>query len=415
MSTHINPEYPRAIIHVDGDAFFVGCEIASKPWLRGLPVVVGQDRGIASALSYEAKAIGIHRGMSIKEIRSMYPQVIVLSSDYNTYAIYSKRMFAIVSRYSHHVEHYSIDECFADVTGMDTVLGLSYEEIASQIKSDLSESLGMTFSVGLSVTKVLAKSASSIDKPNACNAVGMSKLDTHLARVPIGKVWGIGKSGASLLAKNSIFTAKDFVERDFVWVRNHLHKSLQEIWMELRAQTVFSINEGERAEQKSVMSTYTFRPFSCVKSVVFSHLSKNIESAISRLHRMRLSSYRLSFFIKTVDFRYISAEIRCVTSVRYAEDILSCVELEFGKIWKQGFSYRTTGVTLYDLRPTSADTSSLFGEGERDMRQRVYTGIDAVRNKFGEHSIFLGSSMVAVKQGMSKKKVLALPSLGMVY
>jgi len=117
-------EYPRAILHVDGDAFFASCEVARNPALKGKPVVTGQERGIASALTYEAKALGVVRGMSIREIRKRYPSVVVLPSDYATYSLYSRRMYSIVRRYSPCVDEYSIDECFADLTCQDEVLEL---------------------------------------------------------------------------------------------------------------------------------------------------------------------------------------------------------------------------------------------------------------------------------------------------
>ena len=63
---------------MDGDAFFVGVEMAKNPKLKGKPVVTGEERGIVSALSYEAKAIGIIRGMPIYRVKRDFPQVIIL-------------------------------------------------------------------------------------------------------------------------------------------------------------------------------------------------------------------------------------------------------------------------------------------------------------------------------------------------
>ncbi|MCB1813923.1 MAG: hypothetical protein KDK04_19730 [Candidatus Competibacteraceae bacterium] len=109
---------PRAILHIDADAFFASCEQANNPSLRGKPVVTGKERGIASAVSYEAKALGIKRGMRIREIKKICPDAIHLPSDYETYSLYSQRVFAIVRRYTDRVEEYSIDECFAELTGL---------------------------------------------------------------------------------------------------------------------------------------------------------------------------------------------------------------------------------------------------------------------------------------------------------
>ena len=115
---------------MDGDAFFVGVEVAKNPKLKGKPVVTGEERGIVSALSYEAKAIGIVRGMSIYKVKKDFPSVIVVPGDYAAYAKYSSMMFDIVRRYADDVEEYSIDECFADLTGLDRPLKMTYKEIA---------------------------------------------------------------------------------------------------------------------------------------------------------------------------------------------------------------------------------------------------------------------------------------------
>ena len=134
---------PRAIVHIDGDAFFAACEQSRNPVLKGKPVVTGKERGIAASMSYEAKACGVTRGMRISEIKRRCPQVVLLPSDYETYSLLSKRLFAIVRRYTPDVEEYSIDECFADLTGLQRALKGSYSQIAARIKQALDVELGV--------------------------------------------------------------------------------------------------------------------------------------------------------------------------------------------------------------------------------------------------------------------------------
>ena len=159
-------DFPRAILHIDGDSFFASCEIAKDPSLRGKPVITGQERGIASSMSYEAKARGITRGMRLFEIKKICPEAVILPSDYETYSLYSKRMGAIVRRYTGEIEEYSIDECFADLTGLRRPLHLSYKAIAEKIKREIESELGMTFSVGVGLNKVTSKIASKWKKPS---------------------------------------------------------------------------------------------------------------------------------------------------------------------------------------------------------------------------------------------------------
>ena len=98
----------RAILHIDGDAFFASCEQSRRPKLQGQPVVTGKECGIAASMSYEAKARGVTRGMRLPEIRKICPEAVILPSDYETYSLLSKRFFAIVRRYTPEVEEYSV-------------------------------------------------------------------------------------------------------------------------------------------------------------------------------------------------------------------------------------------------------------------------------------------------------------------
>ena len=126
--------FPRAILHIDGDAFFASCEQAKNPRLKGKPVITGKERGIVASMSYEAKARGVTRGMRLYEVRKVCPDVILLPLDYETYSVLSKRFFAIVRRYALEVEEYFIDECFADLTGLRRILRWSYPKIAARLK-----------------------------------------------------------------------------------------------------------------------------------------------------------------------------------------------------------------------------------------------------------------------------------------
>src|SRR5215216_1539976 len=193
--------YPHAILHIDGDAFFASCEQASNPELKGKPVVTGKERGIAASMSYEAKARGVVRGMRISDIKKVCPDVILLPSDYETYSLLSKRFYAIVRRFTSEVEEYSIDECFADITGYRRVYRASYKQIAERIKQTLDRELGFTFSVGLAPNKVLAKVGSKWKKPSGLTAISGRDIHLYLEHLPVEKVWGIGHNTTAFLAK----------------------------------------------------------------------------------------------------------------------------------------------------------------------------------------------------------------------
>ena len=109
------------ILHLDADAFFASCEQSLHPELRGKPIVVGGDRGIVTAASYEAKALGVKRGLPTFKLKQQFPTVIVVNSNYADYEDFSEKIFELLLQTSPCIEAYSIDESFADMTGIDTM------------------------------------------------------------------------------------------------------------------------------------------------------------------------------------------------------------------------------------------------------------------------------------------------------
>src|SRR5512135_183313 len=149
--------WPRAIMHIDADAFFASCEQAIHPELRGRPVITGKERGIVAAASYEAKACGVQRGVRLWDVKKLCPDAVILPSDYETYSLFSVRMFEILRRFSPDVEEYSIDEAFVDLTGLRRAYHGPYGLIAKKMQKIIEKELGLSVSVGVSLSKVLAK------------------------------------------------------------------------------------------------------------------------------------------------------------------------------------------------------------------------------------------------------------------
>ena len=196
----ITHDWPRAIIHVDGDAFFTSCEEAIHAELRGKPIITGGEQIVACA-SYAAKALGIKRGVALHEAKQICPELVVLPSDYETYSLFSRRMFNIMRRFTPQVEEYSSDEAFADLTGMRRALRASCETIALKIQGEIARELGITVSAGLSTTKVLAKIASKRRKPSGFTAIPGRAIPSALDGLPVEKVWGIGSGAPRLVLK----------------------------------------------------------------------------------------------------------------------------------------------------------------------------------------------------------------------
>ncbi len=389
--------FPRAILHIDGDSFFASCETALNPKLKGLPVVTGAERGIASSMSYEAKARGVTRGMRLSEIKRVCPGVIILPSDYETYSLFSVRMYEIVRRYTSAVEEYSIDECFAELTGLRRPLKMPYHKIAEKIKHDLDTELGMTFSVGLAPTKVLAKAASKWKKPNGLTVIPGYNAHLYLAELPLEKIWGIGPNTTAYLNQEGLHTALDLAQKDEDWVKARLTKPFYEIWQELRGNSVLDLNLLPHDDYQSISKTRTFTPPSAKKDYVFSQLSKNIENACIKARRHQLTAREFFFFVKTQEFRYSGLEIKLPTATAVPNEIITLAAKYFSQIYRPKTLYRATGITLLKLSGEKSCQLDLFGQAAKNEKLlSIFNNVDKLSAKYGKHTVFLGVSLEAM-------------------
>lgn len=396
MTTHFAQH--KVIFHIDGDAFFVGVEIAKNPKLKGLPVVTGEERGIVSALSYEAKALGVVRGMPIFRLKQQFPQVIILPGDYRAYVEYSSKMFEIVRRYAYGVEEYSIDECFADFTGLDRTLKKSYVEIAAQIKKEINGELGISVSIGLAPTKVLAKIASNWVKPNGLTEILPGNITSFLLKVPVKKIWGIGPRTADKLTSSGLVTALDFSTKDLAWVERYFSKPYVTIWKELNGISLMDVDVEKKAIYSSIQKTRSFHPQTNDKTFLWSQLSKHIEDACAKARYYELTPKKMSIFLKTKDFEYVTSSVTFPTPSNSPEILNTLAHSAFEKMHKKGILYRTTGVTLEDLVPNFISQKDLFGGTMRaDKFEEIHKQIDSLEGKFGKRVVHLGSTHSALK------------------
>ncbi len=403
--------FPHAILHVDGDAFFASCETAMDPSLRGKPVITGLERGIVASFSYEAKLRGVKRGMIISDARRVCPEAVILSSDYETYSLFSKRMFAIVRRYTPAVEEYSIDECFADLSGMRRPLNMSYERMAERIQRELSGELGMTFSVGLAPNKSLAKLGSKFKKPSGLTIIPAYATSHYLKEFAIERVWGIGPQTSGFLQKHAVRTAYDFAAKTEPWVAENLSKPYREIWQELNGGFVMELATEEKRDYQSISKTKTFTPPSTDRAFIFSQLAKNIENACVKARRHSLAAKRIFFYLKTQEFRHHGLEIALTSPTAVPNEIIRHVSRMFDEVYREHTEYRATGIVLLDLEDDVGAQPDLFGDTiDLERWRRVYATVDAIDEKYGKHTVFLASTVTALRKGAHKTARRATPA-----
>ena len=425
-------DYPRAILHFDGDAFFASVEQSLDHTLKGKPVVTGAERGAATSISYEAKARGVSRGMSMREIKIVCPEAIIVPGNYTAYSIYARRMYAIVRSFTPLVEEYSIDECFADITGLDTRFNLSYERIALLMKARLEEELGVTFGVGLAPNKTLAKVASKYRKPAGFTAIPILKIGEFLETLTAGSIWGLGGASSLRLERLGVTTALSYALQSDAWLsEHHIEKPLREIWLELNGHLVRALNTSENNRIGSIMKTHTFKP-TLARAHILSELSKNVEAACAKARRHGVKAKALSFYLKTQEFTYQGRQLDLAVALNDPGELLRLIEHEFDEIYDPGILYRASGVTLRSLVMEEGMTKDLFGMQDviDHKTEGTLSAVDRMNKRYGRHTVFLASSMSAVQKRESslasrsarhaqmplekRRKTIDIPFLGIV-
>ncbi len=198
-----------SILHADLDSFYASVEQRDDPALRGRPVIVGA--GVVLAASYEAKAYGVRTAMGGAQARRLCPHAVVVPPRMSAYTRASEAVFAVFRHCTPVVEPLSVDEAFLDVGGLRRLCGTPVE-IATRLRADVREQVGLPITVGVARTKFLAKVASQEAKPDGLLLVPPDQELAFLHPLPVRRLWGVGAVTADKLHAHGIHTVADVAE-----------------------------------------------------------------------------------------------------------------------------------------------------------------------------------------------------------
>jgi len=377
--------WPNVILHLDGDAFFASVAQAINPLLKGKPVVTGKERGIATAISYQAKKYGIKRGMTIQQMKKICPDLVLVESDYETYSLFSQKMFDILRSFTPLVEEYSVDEAFADIKGLRRPLNKSYQEIGLAVKNKIESSLGITVSVGISLNKSLAKLASNSQKPSGLTIIKGSEIESFLSKIPVNDIWGVGENTTAYLNKLGIKTALEFALKEENFVLRNLSKPFWEIWRELHGQMVYDLDYYGKNEYKSITRSQTFYPPTNNKNFLLSKIFSHVEEAFSKLRHLNYLTGKIIIFLKTQQFSCQVTEVELREKIGFPMLIREEIKQAFQKIYNKNLLYRTAGCTLTNFESNQLMQTSLFND-KKDLEQKakkIYPLIEEKKIDFG--------------------------------
>ncbi|MES2315832.1 MAG: DNA polymerase IV [Patescibacteria group bacterium] len=390
------PRSKNLYLHADGDSFFVACEVSVHPELKGKPVIVGGDRGIAVAMSKEAKALGVTRGMPVFQIKKLYPEVIILSHHFDLYQDIAYKMHQILSSYFVAIEQYSIDECFALVDPSEIKYYGGPERLLKELKNEIEKTLHVTYSLGLARTKALSKLASKLEKPGGLVML-LTKADEMraLKATSIDDIWGIGRRTSPRLRGMGMQSAYDFVKYPNFRIAAQFSTSVLTLKKELGGEQILEVESNiDPRGQKSIQATGTFHPASTDPKIIWRELAENAEHACENARFLHLVSNKVAFFVKTSEFKYYFDEVKLDEYTADPGVVLDAIEPRFSKLLPKNKRIRSTGVVLHNLMREEEAPRDLFGKQERAIKKLIIEeAADKIREKHGSNAIKRASSM----------------------
>jgi DNA polymerase-4 len=381
----IGPVTERTILHVDLDAFFASVEQRDHPELRGRPVIVGgaggeNARGVVSAASYEARVYGVHSAMSLREAYRRCPHGVFVPVHGRRYQAASRDVMAVLRRFTPQVEPISIDEAFLDVTGSAALFG-DGPAIARQIKEAVRAEVGLTVSVGVASTKLVAKIASDLRKPDGLVVVPRGDETAFLAPLPIGRLWGVGEKTAAALAEYSVRTIGDLaaLPRDLLVRRFGKHGA--SLVDRARGVDPDPVHHGDPA--KSVGHEHTFDVDSSDPEVIERTLLAMADGVAGRLRSAGVRAGTVTVKIRDSGFHTITRQRTLAVPTDLTEPIFQAA-LELTRPEVRGMRVRLLGVTASSLG--EREQLALF-ESVEPRRRRAVEAADQLRRRYGERAV----------------------------
>ena len=384
----------RVILHVDMDAFYAAIEQRDHPELRGRPVIVGappDQRGVVAASSYEARRFGVHSAMPSRTAGKLCPQGVFLPPRMRHYVAVSEQIFAILERYTPLLEPLSLDEAFLDVTGAQRSFG-DGPAMARKIKEAIRAETGLTASAGVAPNKFLAKIASDLHKPDGLTVVphDPAGIAAFLAPLPVGRLWGVGAVLRARLEARGLRTIGDLQRLPLAELTRLIGQNNAVHFKELAAGRDDRAVEPHREEQ-SVSREHTFDTDVRDRDEVERVLAGLVDDVGRALRRLGKYATGIQIKLRWQGFETITRQKKLPRPGADDFSLLTAAQELFARE-KLIKPVRLIGFGVHGLVTGAGRQLSLFEDPGVKKRERVCQTVDAIREKFGRHSIRRGGS-----------------------
>lgn len=379
----------KSILHLDLDTFFVSVERLKNNKLIGKPVLIGgtSDRGVVASCSYEARKFGIHSAMPMKMARSLCPDAIIMKGNAADYSKHSQVVTEILQESVPVLEKSSVDEFYADLTGMDKFFGCM--KMATELRQKIIKESGLPISFGLSENKTVSKVATGQAKPNNQLMIGYGDEKAFLAPLSVKKIPMVGEKTHQKLISLGVRKIKTLQDMPMDLMERAFGMNGVMIWR--KANGIDGSPVVAHSERKSISTERTFDRDTIDVVKLRGILTAMVENLAFQLRRGIKLCACITVKIRYSDFNTYTLQARIpYTSVDY-ELIPKSIEM-FDKLYNKRLLVRLIGVRLSDI-VNGYHQIDLFDDQIEALN--LYKAMDFIRDKHGDRAVMRVSGMEA--------------------
>jgi DNA polymerase-4 len=379
------------------DAFFVSVEELFDPSLKGKAVVVGGDRderGVVSAASYEARKFGVHSAMPLRTAAKMCPQAIFVHGHPDRYRECSEKVHHVLTSFSPLVEMASIDEAYLDMTGTERLHGPPLRA-AHALHVKMKSETKLNCSVGIGISRLIAKVSSAKAKPNGVLWVVPGQEAKFLAPLDVRDIPGVGKVTEQNLHALGIRQVGDLTRFEDSVLEEKFGKWGLALAGKSRGEDAggwFDNEVGAESDAKSISHEHTYNQDTANVEQIESTLMRLSEMVGRRLREGGLHARTIQLKLRYKDFTTITRAHSLPSATQLDTEIFEQIRSLFRKSWKKGIQVRLLGVHVSGFE-AAAEQGNLLEDDRRRRWQKALSAADRLRDKFGEQTVHLAAGM----------------------
>jgi len=374
----------RSIIHIDMDAFFASVEQVRHPELRGLPVIVGgqaERRSVVATASYEARAYGVRTAMPIAQAQRLCPQAVIVPANFKAYAEVHRALRELFERFTDIVEPVSIDEAFLDVTGCHRLFGPP-QAIARRLQELVYDEQGLTCSLGIGPTKLLAKLASTLNKPAGIGILTEADVTRGLRHLAVGALWGVGPATEKRLLSLGLTNVGALQDAPLPVLTAAFGKGAYALKQLAFGGSLSPVRAG-RAAPKSLGHEFTFPNDVNDAELLHATLLSLADRAVGELRSLGYAARTVTLKLRYSTFHTLTRRTTLpapTTSVRAVSETLRNL---LAQVDLRGRWVRLVGVSLSDLQGKAFQLT--FDNHWKEAA--LNDAVDRVRAKYGARAL----------------------------